>query len=115
MPKLEETLGPGFALALARTAELCRADADFLDSLAEFDAVDMDKKMVSVEHLSSLHPSLRHRIILRWLRSIGADQVNRDHILSVDSLISDWHGQISISVPGGTVTREGGYLRLHNL
>ncbi len=34
LPVLEEELGPGVAAALARTADLLRADADALDDLA---------------------------------------------------------------------------------
>src|SRR5690606_30065885 len=40
LPVLEAELGPGIAAALARTARLARDDADLLDRLAEYAAVE---------------------------------------------------------------------------
>ncbi|MCL2784850.1 MAG: tRNA lysidine(34) synthetase TilS [Propionibacteriaceae bacterium] len=112
MGALETTLGPGFAPALARTADMCRMDADLLDSLTELEGVDVTAEAIAVKSLSAVPATLRHRVIHRWLQTVGADQVTRDHVLASDALITDWHGQKGIHVPGGTVTREAGLLRL---
>jgi len=112
MSTLDSTLGPGLPEALARTANLARTDADCLDELAWESGIDPCQPSLPIEDLARLHPALRHRIILTWLRSTGTDQVTYDHVLAVDSLITNWHGQKSIPVPGARVVRESTHLRL---
>ena len=112
MSTLDSTLGPGLPEALARTANLARTDADYLDQLAWETGIDPYQPTLPIQNLVNLHPALRHRIILTWLRSIGTDQVTYDHVLAVDSLITNWHGQKSIPVPGARVIRESTHLRL---
>ena len=112
MPILETTLGPGLAEALARTADLARDDADFLDESAARSGVDPRQRALPLQNLADLHPALRHRVLLTWLRTVGQDAVKRDHVLSVDSLLTDWHGQKGVPVPGGRVQRRGDSLVL---
>ena len=112
MSTLDSTLGPGLPEALARTANLARTDADFLDDLAWESGIDPSQPALPIEDLARLHPAIRHRIILTWLRSVGTDQVAYDHVLAVDSLITNWHGQKSIPVPSARVVRESTHLRL---
>ncbi len=138
MSTLNQALGPGLADSLARTADLCRADADLLDDLARQAMIDLtgsatvppshpeamdatpDRSLPDGEHpdalpvteLQALAPPLRHRVLLTWLRAAGQDAVTRNHVLAVDSLLTHWHGQKLISVPGATVTRSGQMLRL---
>ena len=112
MGLLEGVLGPGLAEGLARTAALCRTDADHLDELAAQSGVDTCQHRIPVKDLLALDPAVRHRVLLTWLRVIGYDAVNRDHVLAVDSLLTDWHGQKAISVPAGKVMRETGELIL---
>ena len=144
MGTLEATLGPGLTEGLARTADLCRQDADFLDSLAATKATELGLRpsapgkppttepsptqpgptepspnqpspiqdTLQLDLLGSLEKALRHRILLAWLRQIGSEAVTRDHVLAVDSLLTDWHGQKAISVPAGQVVRTHAELRL---
>jgi tRNA(Ile)-lysidine synthase len=108
---LEDVLGPGLSEGLARTAILARQDADYLDELVEDAGVSPESDSLSVADLISLPPALRTRVILKWLRT-RSDQVTYDHVMAVDSLLTDWHGQKGISVPGGLVRRANGSLLL---
>lgn len=112
LPQLEETLGPKLVLNLARTAQLCRIDADYLDQLARNCGVDVNQTTIPVCDLLRLDPALRHRLLLHWLRPIGRDAITREHVLAVDALLTDWHGQKSVLVPGGQVSRSNQNLNL---
>jgi tRNA(Ile)-lysidine synthase len=71
LPVLERELGPGIAEALARTADLARADADLLDALAqETYAVDPDGAL-PVERLTGLPGALLSRQVRTWLLASG--------------------------------------------
>ncbi|MDR0489123.1 MAG: tRNA lysidine(34) synthetase TilS [Propionibacteriaceae bacterium] len=114
MVTLEAALGPGLTQSLARTAQLCRTDADYLDLLAFTTGIDTQAREISVDALAVLDPALRHRILLAWLRGCGNDAVTRDHVLAVDALVTNWHGQKEICVPVGSVVRTKGVIQLLN-
>ncbi|MDR1431460.1 MAG: tRNA lysidine(34) synthetase TilS [Propionibacteriaceae bacterium] len=105
LPVLEEELGPGVAEALARTAESARADADCLDALAGQWKLGMDAAA-----LSQLDPAIRLRVIRDWLRENGSTELGSVHLLAVDALVTDWHGQKFVAVPGLRVHRQDGQL-----
>jgi len=115
MPLLEQTLGPGLAEGLARTADLARQDADFLDEQAAKVGLDTTELALPLAVLQSLPTVVRQRLLLAWLRQVGTDAVTRDHVLAVDSLLTDWHGQKSIMVPAAQVTRTPTHLQLTTL
>jgi tRNA(Ile)-lysidine synthase len=104
MPLLEAELGPGVAQALARTADLARDDADALDALAPADPEP------DCATLADLAPAVRHRVLRAWLLAEGAAEVTRGHALAVAALVTDWHGQRWVEVPGLRVMRRGGRL-----
>jgi tRNA(Ile)-lysidine synthase len=110
MTTVEQALGPGLAEGLARTADLCRLDADFLDAQAANTGLDPTQPCLGLDQLTGLPAALRHRLLLTWLRQIGHDQVTRAHVLAADALLTDWHGQRAVSVPGGQVVRTPGHL-----
>ena len=62
--------------------------------------------------LESQPPALRRRIIRLWLLAHGLGDLSLRHISAVDSLVIDWHGQKAIHIPGATVTRTAGRLRV---
>lgn len=103
LPVLEAELGPGIAHALARTAELAREDADTLDDLARAHAPSGAE--VDCSGLLELPAALRHRVLRTWLLDQGAAEVSRQHLLAVGALISDWHGQKWVDLPGLRVVR----------
>ncbi len=110
LPVLEQELGPGIAAALARTAELARDDADLLDDLAR--QAHPESETADCAVLSTLPAALRRRALRRWLVARGATEPSYGHVLAIEGLVLDWHGQHGIAVPGGTVVRSKGRLRL---
>jgi tRNA(Ile)-lysidine synthase len=108
LPVLEAELGPGATEALARTAALAREDADLLDALAA--EADPGTDTLDAALLLDLPPALRTRVIRRWLLRHGADEVTARHVTAVEALVTAWHGQAEIHLPGVRVTRQDGSL-----
>ncbi|HQY99541.1 MAG TPA: tRNA lysidine(34) synthetase TilS [Propionicimonas sp.] len=110
MAALEAELGPGIAEALARTADLARADADLLDELAARELTSNPGPDLDCRWLESLPPALLTRVLLGWLRAAGAADLTSAHLVSVASLVHAWRGQRWVEVPGLRVLRAGGRL-----
>jgi len=107
LPLLEDVLQGGVAEALARTAELVRDDLDALDGLAR------DVRSVTVTDLQPLPRSIRTRVLRGWAAAGGAGPLTAAHLHALDGLISDWHGQGPIDLPGGLrAVRASGRLEL---
>ena len=129
---LERDLGPGVAAALARTADLLREDADHLDALAdaalatllvvpplpgrcktagESPRVYIDPVVVGVDAMLALPRAVRTRVWRRLAVAAGAPagQVSTRHTQACDALLTQWHGQGPVSLPGPLqATRSGG-------
>ncbi|MEW1954532.1 tRNA lysidine(34) synthetase TilS [Terrabacter sp. NPDC080008] len=112
---LESELGPGFAAALARSADLLREDADYLESLAIEARAGLpagpDGDGVDLEALSRLPRAIRTRVWRLLSAEAGAPlaDVSAAHVESLDALLTSWHGQGPLHVPGGiAVARTGG-------
>jgi len=105
LPALEDSLGPGVAAALARTADLLRADADALDAWAATAAetATHPEGGLDVETLGGLPAAIRTRVLLAAVRAAGAPStaVTAAHVEAVDRLVTDWHGQGPLHLPGG--------------
>jgi tRNA(Ile)-lysidine synthase len=101
LPVLEQALGPGVTEALARTADLLRADADTLDALADAAAADA----LDVADLAGLPVAVRTRILRRAAIAAGApgSALSRAHVAELDRLVVDWRGQGPVNLPGGLV------------
>ena len=100
---LEADLGPGVVAALGRSAAQLREDADHLDALAD-EAVDrLGAGPWLVETLVELPRAVRTRVWRRLLVAAGAPagQVSTRHTEACDVLLTNWHGQGPIHVPGG--------------
>ena len=115
LPLLEEQLGPGVAANLARTAELAREDADALDRLAEQLLDSLTERSgtgiaLSVAALAEQPDALRNRIIRLAARVEFDSHLTREHTRAVAALVTGWHGQGPINVPGATVERIAGRL-----
>jgi tRNA(Ile)-lysidine synthase len=116
LPALEAALGPGIAAALARTAALLRADTDALDEWADRAGADVagGDGSLDVEGLERLPVAVRSRVVRRAVLAAGAPagDLRAEHVEAVDALVTDWHGQGPLQLPGGvTARRECG--RLH--
>jgi tRNA(Ile)-lysidine synthase len=113
LPVLEAELGPGVALALARSAELARADADLLDDLAARELAAHGSPELDCDWLAGLPPALLTRVLRDWLRGQGAVDLSAAGIAAVAGLVTDWHGQRWVEVPGVRIGREAGRLAVH--
>ncbi|HXH79630.1 tRNA lysidine(34) synthetase TilS [Nocardioides sp.] len=112
LPLLEDELGPGVATTLARTADQLRADMALLDELAEEVHVRVaGPRGLSIPLLTPQHPALRRRVIrsAALLAGAPASELFHEHVLAVDALLTDWHGQKWIDLPGHlrAVRRDG--------
>src|SRR6266545_3353698 len=113
LPLLEDVLGGGVAEALARTATLLRADLTALDAVAADLARERIRAAdrVDVGALADLPDGLRRRLLRTWLRDVPG--LTSAHLTAIDHLLTGWHGQGPVSLPGGRrVTRRHGALRL---
>ncbi len=114
LPLLEEVLGGGVAPALARTAALLRQDLDALDALAaaEFARLDSDRGL-PVPELATMSDALRRRVLRAWLLAGSVPDLQAVHLTAVDALLTHWHGQGPVTLPGGAgVVRASGRLAL---
>jgi tRNA(Ile)-lysidine synthase len=116
LPVLERELGPGIPEALARTAEQLREDSDALDHFAEEIAEDLAEHSeagisLPVKALEVQPPALRQRLIRFAVESEFHVSLSRAHTLEVARLVTDWHGQGPLDLPGLTAERAGGVIR----
>lgn len=65
---------------------------------------------VSVGALEANPAALRQRIIRYVVRSEFGVSLSRSHTLAVASLVTDWHGQKALHLPGIRVVREGKWI-----
>jgi tRNA(Ile)-lysidine synthase len=102
LPNLEENLGPGITEALVRSADLLRDDADALDSFAREYFDQADPLNLSVNELERLPRAIRSRVLRLAIYQAGAPSgsLSAEHINGAEALISDWHGQKELSLPG---------------
>jgi tRNA(Ile)-lysidine synthase len=127
LPVLERELGPGVAGALARTAELLRADADALDAWADRALADARANAptgsaddgsaprpvrtgppagaavaLDVGRLASLPDAVRWRVVRQAALEAGspATDLTAGHVAALDALVTDWRGQTRIDLPG---------------
>jgi tRNA(Ile)-lysidine synthase len=111
LPLLEQTMGPGVATALARTADQLRDDADALDALA---SAEFESRVVRlptavelpVDGLEVLAAAIRARVLKLAIEAVGGTATSVG-IESVTELVINWHGQKSLTLPGARVERTG--------
>ena len=118
LPIFEENLGPGITDALARTADLLRDDADALDDFANQYFSQADASNLDVAELERLPKAIRTRVLRLAIYKAGAPSgmLSADHIASAEALISDWHGQKEVSLPGNVkLSRISGRITLSAL
>jgi tRNA(Ile)-lysidine synthase len=105
LPALAAALGPGVAAALARTAGQLRADADALDELAAGAAARLigPGPEIDVAELAALPGALRTRVLRRAAiaAGCGAGALGATHVGRLDELLTGWHGQRWVDLPGG--------------
>jgi tRNA(Ile)-lysidine synthase len=105
LPALEAALGPGVAEALARTAGQLRDDAEALEKIGS------DERTVDAASLARLPGAVRTRVLRSAALAAGcpAGALTAAHVTRIDELVTNWHGQRWIDLPGGVrATRRSG-------
>ena len=111
LPVLETELGPGTVAALARSADLLRADADALDDLAARARAELGPGAIDATVLMALPRAVRSRIwrLLALEAGCPPGALIATHIDSLDTLVTAWRGQGPIDLPGRVqASRTGG-------
>jgi len=125
LPLLEDVLQGGVSTALARTAGLLRDDLDALDQLAAA-ALNTPTNPPAgggggthelvVAELDRLPRALRTRVLRLWATPDGGPPLTAERTAAIDDLITDWHGQGPVNLPGGVaVRRESGRLVVYSI
>lgn len=116
LPVLARELGPDVVDNLARTARLLADDVAALDHLAAEArnrvATGPDGAL-DVAGLCGLPAALRTRVLRAFALDRGAPggALAYRHIQALDALVTDWHGQGPVDLPGGhRVRRDRGML-----
>ena len=121
MPLLEDQLGPGVAEALARTAEQLKQDTAVLDALASevmpsiFTPMPGEgtvpaRAMLDVSVMDGLPQAILNRVIRKVALEVFDSSLSSIHTNSIARLITNWHGQSELHVPGIRVERQGAQL-----
>lgn len=115
LPVMEKEIGPGIAAALARSASILRDDADALDAIAQVEIAQTDLSSLDCARLEGLPRAIRTRLIRASIYAAGAPSgsISWEHVAAVEALVTLWHGQGALSLPGGVkVERISGRLSL---
>ena len=106
LPVLETELGPGIAESLARTASHLQDDAEVLDALAKQAWCETwTDTGIGAKQLHTQPRAIRTRVLKAAAERAGLGSLTSAHIDAIDLLMTNWHGQGSLDVPGGTVAR----------
>jgi tRNA(Ile)-lysidine synthase len=105
LPLLTDTLGDGVIGGLSRSAQLLRDDADALDAWAMVEVAThvLDAQpgcSIDVLALESMPRAIRTRIYKVMCERCGATELDAGHIAGIDELITRWHGQGILNLPG---------------
>ena len=121
MPVLESVLGSSAVAALARSADMFRADNVALEVWAaiawselavvdgapagdtEFALGATRSVVLAVAGLAPLPDAVRRRVLRRAMLVSGVPggSITAEHILGVDVLVTDWRGRGPVALPGG--------------
>lgn len=115
LPVMAEELGAGIPEALARTADQLREDSEALDHFAQELAEDLAEHSeagisLPVKALAANPAALRQRLIRLAVASEFHVALSRAQTLEIARLVTDWHGQGPLDLPGVRVERQGGLL-----
>jgi tRNA(Ile)-lysidine synthase len=116
LASLVDTLGPGVVDNLARTAGLVAQDTAALDALAaEILAAAGGGGSLAIPMLVDLPDALRTRVLHGFALAVGSPggALGYRHVAALDALVTNWHGQGPVALPGGIqVYRRGDQLRI---
>lgn len=120
LPALVDALGDDVIAGLTRSARLLRDDADALDAVAMASAAGVTAPDGSLDAngLAALPRAVRTRIIRSAILAAGVPRssLTADHVDRVEALISEWHGQGPLDLPGSIAAeRRYGRLEVHRV
>ena len=113
---IEMELGPGVNRAMARTAEIAGLAEEFLEESASQLEVSARlsskarRQQYDAKKLEGVHPALLNQTIRLIALRVGARNLKLDQVRLVSELVTNWHGQKSITLSGITVGRENNEL-----
>ncbi|WEV75824.1 tRNA lysidine(34) synthetase TilS [Bifidobacterium sp. ESL0800] len=119
MPYLSGFFNGDVPAHLAQAARVASADRDFLEletddlyrQAVRF-KVDGAAAVMRVDALFEAHSAIRRRTIARVLARLDVPFSLR-HVLSIEALVTDWHGQGAVSLPSGySVNRQKHVIRV---
>lgn len=114
--QLESVLGPGFASALARTAQSAALADDLVSSLAKS---ALDAALVSstssearyrIDLLAEQHEAVRLQALHLMAQRADAKNISWSQVQEIARLITNWHGQKPLVLAGITVERVESHL-----
>lgn len=109
LPRITQTLGPGAVEALARSADLLRADADALDQWSDRVLPDVSPGdgILDVALLAALPTAIRTRVIRAVAFDAGCPpgSLTAGHVAAIDALVVGWTGQGLVALPGSVSAR----------
>jgi tRNA(Ile)-lysidine synthase len=100
IPEIKRTFGASFGAAILRAAEILREEESWMASL-----VPEVGDALSCASLRNMSIALRRRVILRWLRRAGIEEVGFAEIRLVLSLLDIRDGPAKVNLPGGRHAR----------
>lgn len=107
LPILDQQLGPGVPAALARTADLLRADGEALDEWTSREATSRiseqpDDVSIDLAGADLLPIAIRTRLIRVACLQAGVTPggLASSHLYEIDRLVSSWRGQGPVRLPG---------------
>ncbi len=111
LPVLEQVLGAGVPAALARTADLCREDAQALDGWA---ATVLEAQppgpQLAVDALTGLPVAVGTRVLRAWTQAQAGCSPSASQTRALWQLVAQWRGQGPVDLPGCRVHRVAGQL-----
>jgi tRNA(Ile)-lysidine synthase len=128
LPALVAALGPAVVANLARSAAQIAADNAALDALAEAALLAATAPAepptapasragtpyrLRISDLSVQAPAVRTRVLHLWARRLGVpgSALSHRHVEALDALVTAWHGQGPVHLPGAIqVARRDGAL-----
>jgi tRNA(Ile)-lysidine synthase len=100
LPALESAVGSSFRQAILRAADILREEEEWMASL-----VPAVTEQLSCKVLRSMHPALRSRVVLRWLRESGVVESGLIETRRVLSLLDAPQAPAKVNLPGGLYAR----------
>ena len=100
LPAMESAVGSSFRQAILRAADILREEEEWMASL-----VPAGSAQLSCKELRAMHPALRSRVVLRWLRESGVVESGLIETRRVLSLLDGPQAPAKVNLPGGLYAR----------